>query len=516
MDHDHATSDDLPTLRSLLRELSPRQRLGLAFAALIVLVGLGWKLAAQPTGGMVALPASEALSRQARLELIDRFRAAGLDDCRSSGDRLLVPRSQVERYTAVLSASSTGGSDTWAGEWERQNRQLTPFSSNRAREANREIARAKLITEMLQKLPDVQQADVVWDEDEHRGWQQTPKARATVYLMPRPNRVLTLEVIRSVRLAVAGSKKNLDPADVAVMDLARQVTYDGDLPVAVGEDLLPSLQSVAELCRREIAQQIAGLSEADVEVRVDLPRFFAFLAANPHEARQQLSAAAPGLLRVRVAVPAASGLAADEATRQMLHAQIGRLTGIGEGATADDARIELLFEQQVLAETSRPSPQFSLATWSLPQNSATRIAAGGGAALIGLILLVARLRGSQRRRSARRVPPAFHNLAGTAPESVVHQLTDLDDLTRLEAATLRVLYPHATPRRWAVALRGSSLAVREHLAAALSAADAHDLRQQCDALGPVTLADIEASRQRILDSIRTAREAHQSEPMIPL
>src|SRR5690606_5559049 len=160
---------------------------------------------------------------------------------------------------------------------------------------------------------------------------ESPKARATVYLMPRAGRVLTLEVIRSVRLAVAGSKKNLDPADVAVMDLARQVTYDGDLPVAVGEDLLPALQSVAELCRREIAQQVTGLSEADIELRVDLPRFFAFLAAQPHQAGQQLSAVAPGLLRVRVVVPAASGLAADEQGRQMLQARISRLTGIGDG-----------------------------------------------------------------------------------------------------------------------------------------------------------------------------------------
>lgn len=513
MDHDHATTEDLPTLRSLLRDLSPRQRLGLAFAALIVLVGLGWKLASQSKGEMVALPASEALSHQARLELVDRFRAAGLDDCRSSGERLLVPRSQLERYTAVLSSSATTERETWAGEWERQNQQLTPFSSNRAREANREIARAKLITEMLQKLPDVQQADVVWDEDEQAGWRQSPKARATVYLMPRAGRVLTLEVIRSVRLAVAGSKKNLDPADVAVMDLARQVTYDGDLPVAVGEDLLPSLQSVAELCRREIVQQITGLNQADVEVRVDLPRFFAFLAANPHHARQQLSAAAPGLLRVRVAVPAASDLPGDEASRERLQSRISRLTGIGDGASAEEARIELVFDQQSPARASQSAAAFSLATWSLPQTATTRRAAGGAALLIGLLLL---LRRRIRGRRSRQDLPAFHNVGGSGPGLRVQQLAGFDDLSRLDDATLRALYPHATPRRWAVALRGSPLAVREHLAAALVAADAHELRQQCDQLGPVTLADIEASRQRILDSIGTAHAAHQSQPTIPI
>jgi hypothetical protein len=514
MDHDHDTPDGLPTLRSLLRDLSPRQRVGLAAAALIVLVGLGWKLASSTTSDLVPLPAADSLTGQTRLELMDRFRAAGLEDFRSSGNRMLVPRSQLERYTAVLSASSTDGSDTWAGEWERQNQQLTPFSSNRARETTREIARAKLITEMLQKLPDVRQADVVWDEDEHRGWRESPKARATVYLMPRPGRVLTLEIIRSVRLAVAGSKKNLDPADVVVMDLARQVTYDGDLPVAVGEDLLPSLQSVAELCRREIAQQIPGLNDADVEVRVDLPRFFAFLAANPHEARQQLSAAAPGLLRVRIAVPAVSGLAADDATRQGLRSRISRLTGIG-GADTDDPRIELLFEQQTLVRATPPAPMVSLATWSLPQNPTTRLIAGGGTALIGLTLLVCRRCRSGRRRRSRDGSPAFHNLGGTAPEPAVHQLMGFDDLSQLDAATLRALYPHAMPRRWAIALRGSSRAVREHLVAALSLVDAHELRQQCDTLGPVTLADIEASRRRILDSIRAAREAHLSEPMIP-
>jgi hypothetical protein len=505
MDDEHTTSDELPTLRSLLRELSLRQRLGLAAAALIVLVGLGWKLSAPTSGQLVTLPGSEVLDPQARIELQDRLRAAGLDEFQSSGSRLLVPRTQLDHYTAVLTATPNEG-DTWAGEWERQNQQLTPFSSHRARETTREIARAKLTTEMLQKLPDVQQADVVWDEDEHRGWRESPKARATVYLMPRPNRVLTLDVIRSVRMAVAGSKKNLAPSDVTVMDLARQVTYDGDLPVAVGEDLLPSLQSVAELCRREIVQQVAGLSDADVDVRVDLPRFFAFLAAHPHDARQQLSAASPGLMRVRIAVPAASGLAADDATRQTLRSRIRRLTGIGDGAAADNSPIELLFEQQVRADTSPSLPRLSLATWPIPKHTTARRIAGGGAALVGLMLLMVRLSSGRRRHRAREVPPAFHNLGGTVREPIVQPLTEFDDLSHLNPARLRALYSHATPRRWAVALRGSSLAVREHLAAALNSTDAHELRQQCDGLGPVTLADIEASRQRILESARLTPE----------
>src|SRR5690606_21111214 len=105
-------------------------------------------------------------------------------------------------------------------------------------------------------------------------------------------------------------------------------------------------------------------------------------------------------------------------------------------------------------------------SWSLPQNATTRIVAGGGAALIGLMLMASRLPGSRRRRRrTRQVPPAFHNLAGTAAGPIDPPLRDFDDLSRLDAAALRAIYPHATPRRWAVALRGSSLAVREHLAA---------------------------------------------------
>jgi len=500
MDHEIATADDDVRQTPPWRDLSPRQQWGLGAAASIVVVGLLWMVWSTAGSNLAVLPTDQPLTPESARQLMADFRAAGLTGFERDGEHLLVPEADLQRYSALLPSTSTT-TDNWASEWERQNQQLTPFSSSRAREATREIARAKLITGMLQKLPDVQQADVVWDEDEQRGWRTAPRVRATVYLMPHPGRVLTLDVIRSVRQAVAGSKKNLDPADVVVMDLARQITYDGDLPVTAGEELLPALRSLAELYRREITSQITQLQGAEVAVRVDLPRFFAFLSEHPHDAEQQLSAAAPDLLRIAVTIPAGSPLAPMEQTRQQLAGQITALTGIGAGASNEKARLAITFENTMTADASQAGLANEL--WDLPGNWHQQVTAGAGLLLIVLSLLWGRRRQWRERSNNATAFPPLHDVNATVAEwEAAGTLLEFDDLTRLDTAALQSLYTHATPKRWAVALRGSSAEVRDHLAAALPSLDAVELHQECQHLGPVTIGEIEASRQRILESAR--------------
>lgn len=499
MDHTPA-NDDASFRPSPLRELSFRQRTGLGVAALIVIVGLAWTAQSRTSTELVPLPTNEPLTAATAGELESTLRAAGLTDFRRTGDQILVPAAQLEQYATRLTTNPTK-SDHWADEWERQNERLTPFSSHRDREANREIARARLITGMLQQLPDVQQADLVWDEEEQPGWRTATKARATVYLQPKPNRVLTVDVIRSVRLAVAGSKKNLDPADVAVMDLARQITYEGPLPATLGDDLLPSLRSLAELYRREIQQQIPELTTADVAVSVDLPRFFAFVAEHPQDADRKLAATAPTLLRVAATLPhdPDSATLHEETTRRTLSARIVALTGIGETAADRSECIAIVFEQPPA------SPKANHAAWSqaalaMPSDWRRYAIALGGVLLISLSVLLRRR--SQRRPKATLASfPTLHAVNRSAESfDCTPSMATFDDLTHLDRPAVRSIYSHATPRRWAVALRGSSVGVRDHIAAALDPLDAADLRKQCEALGPVTVGDIESSRQRIFES----------------
>ena len=433
MDHDSQNPTDVPRT-SPFRDLSSRQRAGLGVATLIVLVGLSWTVWSRITSDLVPLPTIEPLTATAVRELQATFRSAGSDRLPALG-RSNPRASEIDSRSTPRSCLPTvATTDHWADEWERQNERLTPFSSHRDREANREIARARLITGMLQQLPDVQQADLVWDEEEQPGWRAAPKARATVYLQPKPDRVLTLDVIRSVRLAVAGSKKNLDPTDVVVMDLARQVTYEGALPASLGDELLPSLRSLAELYRREIQQRIPELHEAAVNVSVDLPRYFAFIAEHPHDAARRLSTAAPGLLRVAVTMPtgATATAGAESSVRRLLAEQIMALTGIGRPGVDGD-RIVVTYDRPTL-----PTPP-SQTMWSWPAWPRNRLippsdgrsyaAIFGGAALIGLALLI-RHRNRTRMNSSHHSFPALHDVNKAAkPSDRPQRLLAFDDLT---------------------------------------------------------------------------------------
>lgn len=516
-----------------LRHLSRHQRVGLGAAAVVMLLGGFSSLWTRETDDLVPLPTETALTVDSVQELARGFQAAGLTEFQISGTTLLVPQSRLAEYRSVRS-DATASSTQWATEWERQNERLTPFSSSRAHAATREIARAKLISARLSQLPDIQHADVVWDEDEQPRWGQPPKARATVYLMPHADRQLTLDIIHSVRRAVAGSKKNLDPVDVAVMDLARQVTYEGPLPVGPGDELAPLLQSLAEIYRREIEQNLSRFSVAPtvtnettaanrpddpaqglgIEVTIDRPRLLAFVGAHPHDAADLLSAHAATLLRVTLTIPENSPLLQrdPEEVRRLLVGDVAAVTGIDDPAETQSNQIIVRFPSPAPPAQATAAPMAAWTGWS-PKPSDGLALATVLLAIGGTILVLGRgilARGSSRSSTL----PTFHNVTlfrqpasreshESAFSSGNFPLADLDDLVHADGARLRALFGVATPRRWAVALRGSSLATRQVIAAKLHPSLAAELDRHCELLGPVTIGEIESSRQRILEAARS-------------
>ena len=509
MDQEPANSrDDSTTPASFLSGTSIRQRAGLGVALTVAVVGLYWSSSSGSPDELVPLTNDIGLTKSESRELEQRLRAAGLAEIRRANGQILVPRSRLNEYSALL--PSTQPTKDWAAEWERQNERLTPFSGSRALETNREIARAKLIAGMLRQLPDVESADVVWDEDERPGWRQSAETRATVYLNPKPGRVLTLELIRAVRLAVSGSKKNLDAENVVVMDLDRQVTYEGPLARSVAAVVIPRLRSLAELYRRELLDQISELSHADVAVHLDLPRLFQQLSLNDEADSSsssfagQLSTVAPTLMRVHVTVPLPGDVSGstEESMRQSLQEKIVRTTGIG----TEDPTGQLLirFARDSVGEIPQTEDShlgvFENVTWT------------GLLGRIGVFLLLAscflwgcltarrrRSKGPPQRASA---PPVLSDLNGGGRDvDPVGLVSRFEDLSKLRPEEIQQLYSDSSPRCWAVALRGAPGQTGDRIAAVLAPDAAAALRLEVDRLGPVTIREIESAQQRVIESL---------------
>jgi hypothetical protein len=192
--------------------------------AVVIVVGLRSR---SESGSLVSFGTGRNFSREEFRELQSRWVAQGLDGAEWRSGEVFVPGDQLPRYTQADSGSQATANDHWADAWQSANERLGQFTSGSERDAAKEIARAQAISRLLEELPDVARADVVWDEAKSTGWRAPARACATVYLLPEEGRSLTPDVIDAVRRAVSGSKANLSPADVTVMDQRQMIAYDG-------------------------------------------------------------------------------------------------------------------------------------------------------------------------------------------------------------------------------------------------------------------------------------------------
>ncbi len=245
---------------------SPRGRIGLAIAALAVVLGIV-QLTSQSTTEMTVLSVPSSLSQDPS-EVRRRLQQAGVMQFEYANGQLKVPSESAENAAAALHSNDSTDLH-WADEWEAANSKLGHFSGTRERDAAREIARARQICRMLNQMSGIAHADVVWDDDKAAGWNREAKSRATVYLKPQPGSEITPEIIRSVRAAVAGSKANLSANDVIVMDLDRRITYEAttDEPLRRQQDQQRDERSA--IYRRRIEQLLQHVDGIRVGVFID-------------------------------------------------------------------------------------------------------------------------------------------------------------------------------------------------------------------------------------------------------
>jgi hypothetical protein len=200
--------------------------------------------------------------------LRQQLAAAGLGDAKFRDGQVHVPSTEVAAYQSALASSRAAedpSNDRWADMWQSATDRLSQFSGTQEREAAREIARAQTIGRLLSDLPDIAAADVVWDETPAAGWREPARVRATVYLKAEEGRTIGPHVVDAVRRAVAGSKANLAPADVVVMDQSSGATYDGD-------EIDPRTARAAQQSdgyRREIESALSYLPGVRVHVRAE-------------------------------------------------------------------------------------------------------------------------------------------------------------------------------------------------------------------------------------------------------
>jgi len=194
------------------------------------------------------------------------WRAEGLAAAMYSRGVISVPADDAPRYRAAWSGTTEAAArPRWADSWQSAQQRLSQFSGSRERADAKEISRAQVISRLLEELPDIASADVVWDESPATGWRTPPRARAAVYLRAAEGRVISLEVVDAVRRAVAGSKANLAAEDIVVMDQSRMIAYDG----AASSPAAARIGQLTALLRTRIEGAFQHLPGLQVAVHAD-------------------------------------------------------------------------------------------------------------------------------------------------------------------------------------------------------------------------------------------------------
>ncbi len=253
--------------------MTASQRMMLVGVTVMIAAGLGGLMASsRSTTSYVPLSVGKAFTVEEIIRAEESLISAGLTDFRREGQRILVPQLEVDRYNSALIASGTLPQN-WAEEWEKQFSDLGPFANGKQMTERKEIARAKLASQMISALPDVESANVVWDEQETARWPSTRQSTATVFVRSKPGRELTVETSASIREAIAGMKADLPPGNVTVFDINRGVAHQasqaGD-PFDSG--LVRHINNLKDMYRREVLNSVDYIDHVRVSVSVDLDR----------------------------------------------------------------------------------------------------------------------------------------------------------------------------------------------------------------------------------------------------
>jgi len=255
----------------LFRTLPPSQRGTLIVLPLVVVAAFGILIFRDSSSSNVPLSWGKTFTTDELGNAEQTLQDAGLDEFRREGQRILVPRKELDRYNAAL---LEGGSlpAGWAAELEKQTAKEGWSSTARKSQTQRDIALSKGLKLMIRAAPDIHDAEVIMARTERRSFHRNgPNVTATVSVRPRSGRELSMRRVRSLREAVAAAVPGLQTKDVVIFDQIQGTAYtpeQEDDPF--NSSLLARINEFTQLYQKRISDALDYISGVVVTVNVDV------------------------------------------------------------------------------------------------------------------------------------------------------------------------------------------------------------------------------------------------------
>ncbi len=257
----------------LYRSMSPSQRGTLIAVPTMILVALFLLMFNARSSRYVPLSWGKTFTREELMSAEQTLLDGGLTDFHSKGRRLMVPTGEAERYNAALLEGGALPTD-WGLELEKQFESDGIFSSDRQQQARTDIALAKELRRIIRAVPDIEDANVIWARSQGTSrWSRTKHTvTATVNVLPRRNRQLSMQLVHSLRAAVAGMVPDLSPADVTIFDQSTGTSHTADKEgEPFDSKLLTRIKQFEQLHQNKIASHLSSyIPNVVVTVNVEL------------------------------------------------------------------------------------------------------------------------------------------------------------------------------------------------------------------------------------------------------
>ena len=265
---------------TLAQVITPAQVIALG----LVLASIGWAawlLRDRPANDEVELLAGTALPSSEMAIMEAAFDRAQLNDHRTDGGRVWVPRSRQSAYMRAL-VDAEALPREFGGSLRRALEKNSPWQSRAVQGEMLRAATQEELSLVICAMPGIERAAVLYDTESHHSLEGGgPAKTASVNVRTQPDMELDTARIQAIRVLVSASIAGLTPERVAVTDLRSGRVHAGPLEAEADRAATALAAADPALARQaahehhlatKVRQSLAFMKGATVDVSVDFSR----------------------------------------------------------------------------------------------------------------------------------------------------------------------------------------------------------------------------------------------------
>jgi len=261
----------------VFQALPGSQRLTLLAVTGLIVAGLAYVVFRPSSAGYVAASLDKEFSPDEMRNAQEVLRSRGLTRFKQEGNKLLVPRGEVDQYNMALLEGGGLPSD-WASELEKQFDKDGWFPSDRQSRNRRQIALARALRNMILHHPAVEDASVIWAASKPKRFSgRSPNVTATVNIKPKNGQELPAQLVNSLRLAVGSAVPDLKPENVTIFNMRTGEAYAVEDETPFDGRLLSWIKQHTERYKKKVEEQLSYIPGVLVAVDVEIENLESFV-----------------------------------------------------------------------------------------------------------------------------------------------------------------------------------------------------------------------------------------------